>query len=108
MWLINTYSKVFCLIVLVSKITWLPQETRACKEKQVEDLKEEIRRKLMNAAGNTSQQLKFMDAVQRLGVAYHFEREIEEVLQHIKDSYLDDNDIEGDLFNVALIYVLFF
>uniref|UniRef100_F6HN18 Uncharacterized protein n=1 Tax=Vitis vinifera TaxID=29760 RepID=F6HN18_VITVI len=27
------------------------EETRACKEKQVEDLKEEIRRKLMNAAG---------------------------------------------------------
>ncbi|KAL6318338.1 hypothetical protein AAG906_039430 [Vitis piasezkii] len=72
--------------------------TRACKEKQVEDLKEEIRRQLMNAAGNTFQQLKFINAVQRLGVAYHFEREIEEVLQHIYDSYPDGDDMEG-MFN---------
>ncbi|KAL6311283.1 hypothetical protein AAG906_013254 [Vitis piasezkii] len=80
--------------------------TRACKEKQVEDLKEEIRRQLMNAAGNTFQQLKFINAVQRLGVAYHFEREIEEVLQHIYDSYPDGDHMEGDIYNVALQFRL--
>ncbi|KAJ9676241.1 hypothetical protein PVL29_024976 [Vitis rotundifolia] len=74
------------------KITWLPPVTRACKEKQVEDLKEEIRRKLMSAAGNTFQQLKFINAVQQ----------IEEVLQHIYDSYPDGDDMEGDICNVAL------
>ncbi|KAL6316120.1 hypothetical protein AAG906_015950 [Vitis piasezkii] len=67
---------------------------------------EEIRRKLMNTAGNTSQQLKFIDAVQRLGLAYHFEREIEEVLQHIYDSYPNGDDMEGDIYNVALQFRL--
>ncbi|CBI31261.3 unnamed protein product, partial [Vitis vinifera] len=58
-------------------ITYTPEDevTRACKEKQLEDLKEEVRRDLMAAAGNPSQVLNFIDAVQRLGVAYHFERE---------------------------------
>ncbi|KAJ9676232.1 hypothetical protein PVL29_024968 [Vitis rotundifolia] len=60
----------------------------------------------MNTAGNTSQQLKFIDAVQRLGVAYHFEREIEEVLQHIYDSYPNGDDMEGDIYNVALQFRL--
>ncbi|KAL6318346.1 hypothetical protein AAG906_039438 [Vitis piasezkii] len=42
------------------------------------------------------------NAVKRLGVAYHFERDIEEVLQHIYDSYPDGDDMEGDIYNVAL------
>ena len=100
------YIRKLLFLMLFSKITWLPQVTRACKEKQVEDLKEEIRRKLMNAAGNTFQQLKFINAVKRLGVAYHFEREIEEVLQHIYDSYPDGDDMEGDIYNVALQFRL--
>ncbi|XP_034675081.1 valencene synthase-like [Vitis riparia] len=89
-------------------LSYTPEDevTRACKEKQLEDLKEEIRRKLMNTAGNTSQQLKFIDAVQRLGVAYHFQREIEEVLQHIYDSYPNGDDMEGDIYNVALQFRL--
>ncbi|KAJ9676253.1 hypothetical protein PVL29_024988 [Vitis rotundifolia] len=82
------------------------EDTRACKEKQVEDLKEEVRRELMVAAGNPSQLLNFIDAMQRLGVAYHFEREIEESLQHIYDRFHDVDDTDDDLYNIALQFRL--
>ena len=59
-----------------------------------------------NIAGNTCQQLKFIDAVQGLGLAYHFEIEIEQVLQHIHDNYLNGDDMEGDIYNVALQFRL--
>ena len=101
--------EVVFLNLLFKKITWLSQVTLAGKVKHLEDLKEEIRRKLMNVASNsnsTSQQLKFVDALQHLGVAYHFEREIEEVLQLIHDSYPNGDDMEGDIYNVALQFRL--
>uniref|UniRef100_F6HN25 Valencene synthase n=1 Tax=Vitis vinifera TaxID=29760 RepID=F6HN25_VITVI len=85
-------------------ITYTPEDkvTRACKVEQIEDLKKEVKRKLTAATANRSQLLNFIDAVQRLGVAYNFEQEIEEALQHIYNSFHDLNDIDGDLYNVAL------
>ena len=83
------------------------QVIRACQEEQVEDLKKEVRRKLMAAAASPSQLLNFIDAVQRLGVAYRFEGEIEEVLQQIYDStFHNADDMDGDLYNIALRFRL--
>ncbi|KAL6316974.1 hypothetical protein AAG906_024513 [Vitis piasezkii] len=70
------------------------------------NLKEEVRRELMAAAGKPSQQLNFIDAVQRLGVAYHFEEEIEEALGRIYDNYQEDGNKYDDLYNVALRFRL--
>ncbi|KAL6315896.1 hypothetical protein AAG906_013240 [Vitis piasezkii] len=80
--------------------------TLAHKEQQLEDLKEEIRRELIAAASNPSEQLKFIDAVQRLGVAYHFEKEIEEALQNTYNNYHGIDDINDDLYDVALRFRL--
>nr|QBL52481.1 trans-beta-farnesene synthase [Vitis vinifera] len=76
------------------------------EEQQLEDLKEEVRRELMAAASNLSKQLKFIDAVQRLGVAYHFEKDIEEALQNTYDNYHCIDDINHDLYDVALRFRL--
>ena len=74
----------------------------------MEDLKEEVRRELMASASNPSIQLKKKraDAVQRLGVAYHFEKEIEEALQNTYDNNHCIDDINDDLYDVALRFRL--
>ena len=61
----------------------------------------------MVVAARPSQLLKFIDAVQRLGLAYHFEVEIEEAIQQIYCSFDDSNDMDGDdLYNIALQFRL--
>lgn len=50
------------------------------KEHRITELKDEVKRELLAAAVEPSQQqLNIIDAIQRLGVAYHFEKEIEEI-----------------------------
>ena len=53
---------------------------------------------LTTSAGDFSHRLKFIDAIQRLGVAYHFESEIEEALERMHAAFRDH---DGDLYNVA-------
>ena len=55
--------------------------------------------------GHLSQQLGLIDALQRLGVAYHFEREIQEALEHIYTTFNDKIDVD-DLYKVSLSFRL--
>ncbi|KAL8200818.1 hypothetical protein R6Q57_012157 [Mikania cordata] len=74
-------------------------------EKQVvEHLKEAVKKELMIKASpnDTTRHMKLIeliDAVQRLGIAYHFEDEIEEALQRIYVAYgekgIDDNSLQN-------------
>ncbi|XP_022734497.1 probable terpene synthase 2 [Durio zibethinus] len=72
---------------------------------QYEDLKQEVRRMLATTMDKPSQKLYLIDTVQRLGVAYHFEKEIEVALQNIY--HVDCNNIEGDDDDLYTISVRF-
>ena len=76
------------------------QVHEAIELQEIEKLREQFKRELLAAASNSSQQLDLTDAIQRLGVAYHFETEIEEALQHIYNNRIDMED--DDLYNTAL------
>ena len=55
--------------------------------------------------GHLSQQLGLIDALQHLGLAYHFEREIQEALEHIYTTFMNKIDVD-DLYKVSLSFQL--
>ncbi|XVE80269.1 hypothetical protein DITRI_Ditri14bG0126500 [Diplodiscus trichospermus] len=68
-----------------------------------EELKKEVRRMLTAPMDNSNQRLPLIDAVQRLGVSYHFEKEIEDAIETI---YHDSNGVDNDLYTTALRFRL--
>ncbi|KAJ4945394.1 hypothetical protein NE237_022048 [Protea cynaroides] len=72
--------------------------------KQIEELKEKVTRLLTVDANESSKKLILIDSLQRLGVAYLFEGDIDEALKQIKDAPNCFDDI--DLFTMALQFRL--
>ncbi|MFQ6641750.1 hypothetical protein Gotur_014287 [Gossypium turneri] len=68
-------------------------------EKRHQQLKEEVRKMIVAPMANSTQKLTFIDSVQRLGVSYHFTKEIEDELENI---YHNNNDAENDLYTTSL------
>ncbi|KAK1386306.1 putative terpene synthase [Heracleum sosnowskyi] len=71
-------------------------------------LKEEVK-KMWGARDAPHQKLiNFIDDIQRLGLSYHFEAELETLLQHIKDSFGEYycSKTDDDLHDVALCFRL--
>ncbi|KAG5608066.1 hypothetical protein H5410_019347 [Solanum commersonii] len=80
-----------------SSITVIDHE----EEGEVERLRDEVKKMLIEAhhATSTIKLLEIIDNTQRLGVSYHFEKEIEESLKHIYNNmncneFDDDNNLK--------------
>ncbi|CAL1352333.1 unnamed protein product [Linum trigynum] len=70
----------------------------------IDALTENVKAMLLSAPTTLSEKLKLIDVVERLGIGYHFEEEIEEQLRQIYHGNNIDN--EDDLFTVALYFRL--
>lgn len=84
------------------------QEFDNTTKEQHEELKEEVKRMIMaTTAASKNDVLQLIDIVQRLGVAYHFGKEIEaalvEVFHDLEQNYRSDSD---DLYIVSLRFRL--
>ncbi|GLU23522.1 hypothetical protein SLE2022_395200 [Rubroshorea leprosula] len=74
----------------------------ATAQQEYEQLKQEVRRMLNDTSSDRLKKLHLIDAVQLLGVDYHFEREIDDELERISR----DGAIDSDLYSVALWFRL--
>ncbi|KAL3838505.1 hypothetical protein ACJIZ3_023096 [Penstemon smallii] len=77
-----------------------------CKE--IEVFKDEVKGMLTSCGSNMVEAMNFIDTLERLGVSYHFENEIEEKLEQFFNLNTDyDDDESFDLYTVALHFRLF-
>nr|AAX40666.1 sesquiterpene synthase [Fabiana imbricata] len=78
------------------------------EEKEHGDLKEEVRKMLLMTSSKSLQMLDLINKIQLLGVAYHFEHEIEESLSYIYTRYEEwINEVDNsDLHAVSLSFRL--
>ncbi|KAJ0102544.1 hypothetical protein Patl1_04439 [Pistacia atlantica] len=71
-------------------------------------LKEEIKSMLMDDANKSLQKLDLVNVIQRLGVSYHFESEVNEILEDVYKAHneSDSGDDTDDLYSISLKFRL--
>ncbi|XP_022634485.1 sesquiterpene synthase-like isoform X3 [Vigna radiata var. radiata] len=93
-------------------LSYVPSAESDSRIQQAKLLKEHVRKRLVSSIddNNFSFKLNFIDSVQRLGVSYHFEHEIDTALSQVYDISTKDNNIiaddSHDLYHTALLFRL--
>ncbi|KAM3360311.1 hypothetical protein P3S68_020023 [Capsicum galapagoense] len=74
-----------------------PAEQKYAQE--IEPLKEQTKSMLLATGMKLAETLNLIDVIERLGIAYHFEKEIDEILDRICN---ENSNFEGDVYNEDL------
>nr|QHU78617.1 bifunctional terpene synthase [Albizia julibrissin] len=77
-------------------------------KRNIETLKEEVRKTLVSPMEKPLTKAEVVDSIQCLGLAYHFEPEIDELLKQIHNDFIENNEITQieDLHSLALLFKL--
>ncbi|KAH1144318.1 hypothetical protein AAZX31_12G204600 [Glycine max] len=62
-------------------------------KQQADILKEEVKMMFQSSNQNIMQKLNFIDSIQRFGISYHFQEEINETLEQIHNTFTKNNTI---------------
>ncbi|XP_057812101.1 bicyclogermacrene synthase-like [Salvia miltiorrhiza] len=86
-------------------LVYTPDPCTGGEKDLVEKLKEEVKGELNEASNDVVRLLKLVDAIQRLGIEYHFEEEIHPALSHIFLHFCNDEH-DYDLYTTTLAFHL--
>ncbi|KAF3682052.1 putative pentatricopeptide repeat-containing protein, mitochondrial-like [Capsicum annuum] len=86
-------------------LSYTPELTEISSQEkvEVEELKEKVRQMLVETPDNSTQKLFLIDAIERLGVGYHFENEIKTSIQNIFDEHKQNKNEDDDNFYVVAL-----
>jgi hypothetical protein len=73
---------------------------------RIDALKDEVKMMLLSKTDKPLAKVNLIDSICRLGVSYHFEHEIDDVLQNIHKCYVENGEIilEDTLCSLALLF----
>ncbi|KAF7822841.1 putative terpene synthase 2 [Senna tora] len=75
-------------------------------QQRLQHLKEKVGRLILEKAEHPSEKLELIDKIQRLGVSYHFESEIEEILEDIHTKHNNPSFDAKDVHTISLCFRL--
>ncbi|XP_045822296.1 (-)-germacrene D synthase-like [Trifolium pratense] len=73
---------------------------------RIDTLKDEVRKMLVSKTDKPLAKVNLIDSICRLGVSYHFEHEIDDILQDIHKCYVENGEItlEDNLYSLAVLF----